>query len=251
MQLRAHHRPSPRDPTSYPAPRRLNSRGVRRPRSSSIRTTRRPSFLYSVGNATFMPMTWGPGRSGCRLEFGAHPPPALTLVAAWPSKSGDRRASGAGRISRRRSRVGNASGHDRIVRLLTFGSSGMLAKQIENSAPFYLSPPRARVYASEAAVIGPCDKVVLPYARAGSWWDGPKASTRRPSSSTSRAAVLEGGDREPGARAVLKAAQEALGESRDLGQAQGPPRPGDNVQSTLRYARPRRRLAIVRCRARS
>ena len=53
-----------------------------------------------------------------------------------------------------------------ITPVFTFGSSGLLAKQIEQGAPFYLFAAANKEYADEVVASGRCDAGTLrPYAR--------------------------------------------------------------------------------------
>jgi molybdate transport system substrate-binding protein len=94
---------------------------------------------------------------------------AALWVAACSSKSGHRsvRVAAAADLSRAFEELGKAfEAKTGITPIFDFGSSGLLAKQIENGAPYYLFAAASKSYVDEAVASGHCDATsARPYAR--------------------------------------------------------------------------------------
>ena len=125
-----------------------------------------------------------------------------------------------------------------IEPLFTFGSSGMLAKQIENSAPFFLFAAANRQYAEDVAGSGHCDKTsISPYARGrlAIWTpEGIAAPAKLEDLADPRFTKIAIAD--PEHAPYGRAAQQALEKVGVWDKVKDRLVLGDNVQATLRFA---------------
>ena len=134
-----------------------------------------------------------------------------------------------------------------IEPLFTFGSSGMLAKQIENSAPFYLFAAANRAYAEEAVASGRCDKTSMAaYARGRIvvWTPAgvvaPQTLAELADARFAKIAIAN-----PDHAPYGKAAQEALQKAGVWDKVVDRLVLGDNVQSTRRFAQTKNADAAI------
>ena len=134
-----------------------------------------------------------------------------------------------------------------IEPLFTFGSSGMLAKQIENSAPFFLFAAANREYADAAAASGHCDKASMaPYARGRIvvWTpagvDAPKTLAELADPRFAKIALAN-----PEHAPYGKAGQQALQKAGVWDRVADRLVLGDNVQATLRFAQTKNADAAI------
>jgi molybdate transport system substrate-binding protein len=134
-----------------------------------------------------------------------------------------------------------------IEPLFTFGSSGMLAKQIENSAPYYLFAAANLQYAEDVAAAGRCDKAsITPYARGrlAVWTpDGVVAPKTFAELADPRFAKIAIAD--PEHAPYGKAAQQALEKAGLWDKVKDKLVLGDNVQATLRFAQTKNADAAI------
>ena len=179
-------------------------------------------------------------------------PLALALAASACHAGGDNgktvRVAAAADLARAFEELGKAfQARTGIEALFTFGSSGMLAKQIENSAPFYLFAAANREYADEAAHSGHCDAgSISPYARGRivvwtpSGVAAPKTLAELADARFSKIAIAN-----PEHAPYGQAAQQALEKAGVWEQVKDRIVPGDNVQSALRFAQTRNADAAI------
>ena len=166
---------------------------------------------------------------------------ALALVAACSSKSHGKtvRVAAAADLSRAFEELGKAfEKKTGITPVFDFGSSGLLAKQIEQGAPFYLFAAANHEYVDEAVKSGHCDtQSIAPYARGRIvvWCpSGVAAPTKLADLADARFKRIAIAN--PTHAPYGRAAQQALEKAGVWDQVQGKLVLGDNVQATMKYA---------------
>lgn len=166
----------------------------------------------------------------------------LLLVAACSSKSTGRtvRVAAAADLARAFEEVGKSfQKKTGITPQFQFGSSGLLAKQIEQGAPFYLFAAANRDYVDQVVKAGRCDaKSVRSYARGKivvwcrSGVTAPVKLEDLADPKYKKIAIAN-----PEHAPYGRAAKQALEKAGIWDQVQGKLEIGENVQATMQYAR--------------
>ncbi len=125
-----------------------------------------------------------------------------------------------------------------ITPIFDFGSSGLLAKQIENGAPYYLFAAASKTYVDEAVASGHCDAATAkPYARGRIvvWCPtGVAAPTKLADLAEPRFERIAIANPEHAPYGM--AAKQALEKSGLWPQVESRIIMGDNIQATMKYA---------------
>ncbi len=166
----------------------------------------------------------------------------LSVVsAACSSKAGHRsvRVAAAADLSRAFEELGKAFEQKTgITPIFDFGSSGLLAKQIENGAPYYLFAAASKSYVDEAIASGHCDAAsARPYARGRIvvWCpSGVAAPTKLADLADPRFERIAIAN--PEHAPYGHAAKQALEKTGLWPQVESRIIMGDNVQATMKYA---------------
>ena len=165
----------------------------------------------------------------------------LLALVACSSKSGHRsvRVAAAADLERAFEELGKAFEQKTgITPIFDFGSSGLLAKQIANGAPYYLFAAASKDYVDEAVASGHCSAAtVKSYARGKIvvWCpSGVVAPTKLADLADARYERIAIAN--PEHAPYGKAAKQALEKAGLWSQIEGKIIMGDNIQATMKYA---------------
>lgn len=134
-----------------------------------------------------------------------------------------------------------------IEPLFTFGSSGMLAKQIEQSAPYFLFAAANRAYAEAAAASGHCDSGTMTSYALGRVvvWTPPGVAAPAKLADLADPRFSKIAIANPEHAPYGMAAQQALEKAGIWDTIKDRLVLGDNVQATLRFAQTRNADAAI------
>lgn len=173
----------------------------------------------------------------------------LAALVACSSGSGKTvRVAAAADLARAFEEVGKAFQQKTgIEPLFTFGSSGTLAKQIENAAPFFLFASANRSFAEQAAKSGNCyPDTIAPYARGRIVvWTPPGIAPPKSLEELADPRFAKLAIANPEHAPYGKAAQQALTKAGLWDKVKDKLVIGDNIQATLSYAQTKNADAAI------